>query len=221
MFKVIGIDEAGKGPVIGSMFIGFAIINLEKKEDLESYNIHLQDKGVCDSKKLSPTNRQLIFNQLKDNLDMKFVQLSPGIIDQNNKDNGKLNDLEVSAIAQIVNSEKPNLVIIDALTANPLKFKEKLKSVFTVDCEIISENKADSKYPLVSAASIIAKELREQEVSQIKNNLSIDFGSGYPSDPKTIEFLKKYYADKKVLPFVRTSWETYKKLNEKNLSSYF
>ncbi len=221
MYKVIGIDEAGKGPVLGSMFIGFSIINLAKLDDLNDYQELLKSFGVDDSKKISPKKRNAIYQKLKDNMDMKYVQLTPAIIDGNNAAGGNLLELEIRGMIQILDDEEPDLVIVDAPTAKPDKFGNDLLKRLKFDCKIISENKADSKYSVVGAASIIAKELREQEVEQIKINVAkllegkskiVDPGSGYPADPKTKAFLKEHYKNKEFDFIFRKSWQTYKNL---------
>ncbi len=213
MYKVIGIDEAGKGPVLGSMFIGFSIINLANGlKDLNDYQDSLKKLGVKDSKKIAPKKRNLIYQELKKKLDLKYAQLTPALIDSNNANGGKLNELEIQAIVQILESEKPQLVIIDALTSRPDKFGEDIQKRLSFECKIISENKADTKYELVGAASIAAKELREQELEQIKKNIKLDCGSGYPSDPKTKDFLKENYKNKEFDFIFRKSWQTYKDL---------
>lgn len=217
MYKVIGVDEAGKGPVLGSMFIGFSIINLESLNDLNSYQEKLKEIGVKDSKKLTPLKRNKLYEELKGLMDMKYAQLTPALIDTNNSKGGKLNELEINAIVQILESEKPQLVMIDALTANPEKFGEDILKRLSFECKIISENKADDKYEIVGAASICAKELREQEMAQIKHNIKIDCGSGYPSDPKTKEFLQKHYLSTQFDFIFRKSWQTYKDVVKKHI----
>lgn len=240
MYKVIGVDEAGKGPVIGSLFIGFSIINLESLNDLNSYQDMLKELGIKDSKKLTPKKRALVYEKLKDNMDIKYAQLTPALIDDNNFSGGNLFDLEVNAIIQILESEKPKLVIIDALTSNPEKFGDDLLKKLSFECKIISENRADDKYPIVGAASIIAKELREKEIREIKENIHKilnpnlpeleDFslspvGSGYPSDPKTCSFLREHYLSKDFGFIFRKSWQTYKNLlddeKQKVLNNFF
>ena len=228
MYKVIGVDEAGKGPVIGSMFIGFSIINLANGlNDLNNYQKSLKELGVKDSKKLTPKKRNFIYNQLKSKMDIKYVQLTPTLIDQNNSAGGKLNELEIQSIIQILESEKPQLVIIDALTSRPDKFGEEILKRLSFECKIISENKADDTYEIVGAASIIAKELREQELEQININVSKILssqsstsislvGSGYPSDPKTKEFLQKHHSNKEFDFIFRKSWATYKNIIGEN-----
>lgn len=217
MFKVIGIDEAGKGPVIGSMFIGFSIINLENGlDDLDSYQEHLKSLGVRDSKLILPKKRKQIYEKLKSKMDIKYVQLTPKIIDDNFFGGGKLNELEINSIVKILEDEKPDLVLIDALTALPEKFGLTILNRLSFDLKIISENKADLKYEIVGAASIIAKELREEELRQIRENINLDCGSGYPADPKTQDFLKKNWNNSEFDFIFRKSWQTYRKLSKKS-----
>ncbi len=217
MYKIIGIDEAGKGPVLGSMFIAFSIINLQNGlKELNDYQKKLEDLGVKDSKKLNPKKRFEIYEKLSGFMDIKYAQLTPALIDKNFFDGGKLNELEILAICQILNLEKPDLIIIDALTADPEKFGDSLLKRLSFETKIISENKADSKYPIVGAASIVAKELREKELREIKENIKMDCGSGYTSDTKTIDFLKKNFLNKEFDFIFRKSWKTYQNiLNEK------
>lgn len=223
MYKVIGVDEAGKGPVLGSMFIGFCIIHVEKKEDIDDFQKHLKELGVTDSKKLSDFKRAQLYEQLKTKCDMKFVQLTPNILNLRMQKES-LNEIEISAIVTILKAEKPQLVYLDALTAKPKEYGEQIRNSLGFPCEIISENKADLTYTIVGAASIIAKELREQEVAQIKHNLKIDCGSGYPADPKTREFVKLHGKVKEYEFLFRKEWATYKELtsntNQKKLTDF-
>lgn len=221
MYKVIGVDEAGKGPVLGSLFIGFSIINLAGGlKELNEYQDKLTQAGVMDSKKLSPKKRNAIYNSLKDMMDIKYAQLTPVIIDENKEQGGDLMQLEIAAIVKVLNQEEPNCVIIDALMKDVDKFKSILERSLTFDCSIIAENKADNTYPLVGAASIVAKELREQELAQIHQNVELDCGSGYPGDKKTREFVKLKGKDTELRFLFRKSWKTYQELSSKNLNDY-
>ncbi|NQZ84278.1 MAG: ribonuclease HII [Nanoarchaeales archaeon] len=217
MYKVVGIDEAGKGPVLGSMFIGFSIITLANGlKDLNEYQDHLKDMGVKDSKLLTPKKRNELYHLLKDEMSLQYVQLTPAIIDANFFSGGKLNDLEMRGMAKLLNDLKPDLVIVDALTARPDKFGEQLKKMLDFDCKIISENKADVKYTIVGAASICAKELREQEIGEIKKNIGMNCGSGYPADPNTKKFLEENWDSKEFSFIFRKSWKTYTNMEDKH-----
>ena len=113
---------------------------------------------------------------------------------------------------KIIEEIKPNKVIIDSPMVNTKKVVEYIKNNLKINVEIIAENKADKKYPVVSAASIIAKVIRDKEIDKIKEKLNLDIGSGYPSDEKTIEVLKKDYD--KVKDYVRESWITIKRIRK-------
>jgi ribonuclease HII len=77
-------------------------------------------------------------------------------------------------------------------------------------------HQADAIYPVVSAASIIAKVRRDELIEELKKELGIDFGSGYPSDPKTKEFLIKWGKKHsgKFPEIVRQSWQTVENIRE-------
>jgi len=87
------------------------------------------------------------------------------------------------------------------------------KLIENKEIELIVEHKADLNHPVVSAASIIAKEKREDEVKKIKEKIKMDFGSGYPADPKTKEFIEKNFDNPLYKEIIRFSWSTWKKLN--------
>lgn len=79
--------------------------------------------------------------------------------------------------------------------------------------KIISEHKADVKYPIVSAASILAKVVRDQEIEIIKKEIGVDFGSGYAADPITIKFVKAHW-ENKLAQYIRKSWGTIRELEK-------
>lgn len=108
------------------------------------------------------------------------------------------------------------MIIIDALTSNPESYKQKIQNKLNYNPLIISINKADDKYAIVGAASIMAKELREQEIHEIKTNLNLETGSGYPADPKTKKFLKENYNNEKTNFVFRKSWTSYTNCLNKN-----
>ena len=128
MFKVIGIDEAGRGPVIGSLFIGFAIISLEDESKIEEYFTYLKNMGVKDSKVLSPKKRAQLYEELSKHMDAKYLQLTPQVIDANLFTGTTLNELQLRGVIQMLELEKPQKIYIDALTADPQKYKKEILS---------------------------------------------------------------------------------------------
>ncbi len=208
---LLGIDEAGRGPVIGPMIIvGFALLE-EKLEDLEEI-------GVRDSKELTKREREEIYEELTRVADKIVVKkLNPPIIDRYVY-NKQLNLLELRTMAEIIQEVNPDKVYVDAPSRNLKKVEETILQFLRKDVDLVVENKADKKYSVVSAASIVAKVLRDREIDRIIEITGIDFGSGYPSDPKTKKALKEHYDSLK--DFVRKSWKTVRSKEQKTIDKF-
>jgi len=179
----------------------------------------LWEWGVKDSKLLTAKKREELSPLLEGIAeDFVVVKVKAQDIDKlRTKTN--LNKIEIEKMQSIINSLNPDKVIIDACEANIKNFKEKiLAGLKNKNIEIVCENFADRKYPVVGAASILAKVYRDNEIFELKK---LGFsGSGYPSDPKTIEFLKNWLKKNKNYPdFVRKSWFTAQYLKEQEEQS--
>lgn len=210
---IAGIDEAGRGPVIGDMFI--ALIVIEKEREGYLYSI-----GVKDSKALSPSKRVKLFSKIIELSELVVVKrCPPELIDREN-----LNQLFIKAATKLtLTAEKKLKKSIDTLYIDVTGSRDKVINYIRshgFKGNIIAEHNADVKYVVVSAASIIAKYLRDQYIDYLKNIYG-DFGSGYPSDPKTIKWLSNWINHHKRLPpIVRKTWLTIRKLMTKNLFDY-
>ncbi len=207
---ILGIDEAGKGPVLGPLLIcGYMI----KEENLSQ----LVELGAKDSKLLSPGQRQRMEKKLKE-LSHDFILLSiPASEIDRLRSIKNLNRIEIEHVQKIINLLEPDKAIIDAIEANTKKFAEKIKQGITCRSEIIAENFADKRYPVVGAASILAKVQRDREIRKISDNIGEEIGSGYPSDERTIKFLKNWMNNKgNNLEFVRHSWLTFELIKKEN-----
>ena len=204
---VAGVEEAGRGPVIGPMVMAITTID-------EKRLFRLTAIGVRDSKLLTPARRRSLFEEVKNLCEHKIIKISPQKIDEElSASNSNLNWLEAKTTAKLINALKPDRVILDCPSNNIEAYKAYVENrVKSKDIEIIAEHKADVNYVIVGAASILAKVTRDNEIDKIKEKYDVDFGSGYPSDPKTIAFLEKNY---KKYDFFRTSWETWKSLKRK------
>ena len=202
--KTLGIDEAGRGPVMGPMIIAGVMIEESQQSDLGE---------VKDSKLLSHGKRMQLDKEIREIADFKVIQVGPQEIDQAlASKNLNLNWLEAHKQAEIINELNPDKAIIDCPSVNPEKYTKYLKSLLVnKEIELIVEHKADMNYPTCAAASILAKVKREQEVAKIKEKYG-DTGSGYPSDPKTKDFLKNNW--NKHPEIFRHSWASYKKYSE-------
>lgn len=201
---VCGIDEAGRGPVIGPLVMAAVKVTVDKIQNLKNI-------GVKDSKMLSPLQRERLFDQIIELVDdYKIIELSPEEIDiALNTEGTNLNWLEADTSVELITQLNPDKAILDCPSNNIQAFTEYVNQRIKTKTEILCEHQADAIYPEVSAASILAKVTRDKRIHELKQKINIDFGSGYPSDPKTIKFLKENW-DK--YDFFRKSWSSWKKL---------
>jgi len=198
MATVLGIDEAGRGPVVGPLVI--AGVKMKDSEEAK-----LKVMGVKDSKILSKKQRDALFVQVTEHaLSYKIIIIPPAEIDKAVVKNA-LNWLEADKSIEIINELKPDKVIVDSPSPNLSQYKGYIQK--KVSAEVIAEHKADANYPVVSAASILAKVTRDREIEKISESLGIDFGSGYPSDPRTQKFIKDNHD--KYPDIFRKSWSTF------------
>jgi len=210
---ISGIDEAGRGPLIGPLVICIAAIPENKEPELKAL-------GVKDSKLLTEEQREDILKELLKITHHELVIIQPSEIDETlASPNTNLNWLEADHGAALLNKLNVKLddniskCIIDCPSNNVKAYTDYFqKKVDNEEIKLIVEHKADLNHLIVGAASIIAKVTREKELEKIKKKLKIDFGSGYPSDPRTKEFVEKHHADKEYSHLFRKSWETYKKI---------
>lgn len=201
---ILGIDEAGRGSVLGPMVIAGVIVP-EKMEKV------LERMGVKDSKRLTPNRRTILSRKLKKMFDYEIVVITAREIDEMRAEGINLNEIEKNAMESILLKMNPEKAIVDAVDVKAERFQNNLCNDTGVN--VIAEHKADDKYIEVSAASIIAKAERDDQIAQINKDFikSGGIGSGYPSDPKTKEFLT-HYTYEEMPDFVRRSWATVAKL---------
>jgi ribonuclease HII len=205
---VAGVDDAGRGSVIGSLVIAGVMM---KDEELPK----LIELGVKDSKLLSPHRREILAAEIKQ-IAQKYsmIKLAPKEIDdvvQTGRKLHRLNRLEAQAMAKVIQMLKPKIAYVDASDVLEERFKQHILECLPFKVEIVSEHKADRNYPIVSAASIIAKVERDKEIAELTNKYG-DLGCGYPADPKTISFLQQCLEELGEYPdFVRKSWKPAKK----------
>ncbi|MBX4196635.1 ribonuclease HII [Candidatus Pacearchaeota archaeon] len=206
---VMGIDDAGRGPLIGPMILAGVLV----EENVEEI---LKKKGIRDSKKLNHPTRIRLAELIKSlAVDVHAVKAFPEQIDHAIHSGINLNTLEAMKAAEIINklnTEKETIkVIIDCPSVNIKSWTNKLMEFIRhpSNLAVVCEHKADVNHPSVSAASILAKVVREEEVSKLKKQYG-DIGSGYPSDPFTQEFVKKHGKKHKDSGIFRKSWATWK-----------
>jgi len=202
MTKVLGIDEAGRGPVIGPLIIAGVLIQDGKEAELGA---------VKDSKLLVQKKRVELNELIQKNSEFKVIEISPKEIDDAVESKGNdmnLNWLEAKHSAEIINHFNPDIVVIDCPHPVPKKYEDHLKKLVSKkDIKYIVEHKADVNYPVCSAASIVAKVRREEEMDKIKKIYG-NTGPGYPANPLTQKFIKENW--NKHPEIFRHSWSTFK-----------
>lgn len=166
-----------------------------------------------DSKALSPQQREDAYEKLKAFCTFRWVEVSAA--DLNNlMETMSLNDIEAKFMAALMKQLDEGDVMIDMPDRYSWTFRKRMEKFGATRFE--AEHKADVNYPIVAASSICAKIIRDRKVEEIKK-ATCDFGSGYPSDPKTIAALKDKEKRAVVQPFVRLKWKTLDRIKQKKL----
>lgn len=206
--KIAGIDEAGKGAVIGPLVVCGVLT--ENENEFKSI-------GLKDSKKLTQARRKELAERIKEISETHLVKIEPDKLDELMK-NSTINEILEDCYSEIIERLKPDLVYVDSPDVKPERLEEKLKK--RTGRNVKATHKADEIYPVVSAASIIAKVERDKEIEKLKKIIG-DFGSGYASDERTIKFLKEYFRkNRKYPPFVRKSWKTLNRIQQQSLDEF-
>jgi ribonuclease HII len=195
---ICGVDEAGKGSVLGPLVVAAVGIPSE---------YILADLGLKDSKLLLPKERERLYKIIRKKCRVAIINLNAQDIDTVRRDM-TLNAAVARAHAGVIAQLSPACAYVDACDVNTLRYAEMVKNYLDHPCEIVSEHHADEKFPVVSAASIIAKVSRDRAISMLAKTYG-EIGSGYPSDPVTIRFLSGYIDEHRVAPpIARKSWKT-------------
>ena len=162
---VIGVDEAGRGPLAGPIAVAAVAapillsaqkIKLGKKTNFKNRNLVFLD-NIKDSKKLSAKQREKWRKIICENFECRTVLVGPKIID-------KIGIRKATALAVAKALRKfnlrnkkggPDLVLLDGSISAPQRYNQKT---------II---KGDEKVPLIAAASIIAKTCRDKKMIRL------------------------------------------------------
>jgi ribonuclease HII len=206
----LGIDDAGRGPVIGPMILSGCLMTPDVERELKNL-------GVKDSKQLTQKRREFLKKSiLEKSISVSTNTTSPDEIEKSNGKGIKLNELEAIKAAKIINKlndgKKKIQVIVDCPSVSIVKWRDYLKTKITnlSNLDVVCEHKADVKHASVSAASVLAKLRREEEMDKLKQKYGQDMGSGYPSDPSTVKFLKKNIQKYDKEGIFRKTWKTWK-----------
>jgi ribonuclease HII len=212
---ICGVDEAGKGSVLGPLVIAAVSV---PSEDIFS------ELKVKDSKLLTPAERERLYSLIRKRCKVASVRIDAHEIDVIRRDM-TLNTCIARAHAEAIDKLMPDIAYVDACDVNEFRYAEMVKNNLSCRCEIVSEHHADRKFPVVSAASIVAKVTRDRAIKTLSKKYG-DIGSGYPSDPVTVRYLDEYIGHYRHPPVIaRKSWKTVismlGKKEQSDLSEFF
>lgn len=202
---ILGLDEAGRGPVLGPMVIGAVLLETGQTKAL-------QRLAVRDSKALTRKRREALFVDIQASLLTDTLVLEPHQLESN------LTQVALEGLAYLINKHAPTHVYLDAPvppSAIP-SFVSRLRERLDDAPKITAENKAEDKYPVVAAASIVAKVTRDRAMQALHERHG-DVGWGYPGEPKTQAFLQRCVNEGAFPPCVRTRWATVQRLKQQAL----
>lgn len=233
---IAGGDEAGRGAVIGPLVI--SIVSISKGKEGRLARI-----GVRDSKLLTKKKRDYLFDEIASLAEeVKVYKITNDEINRAMAGGVSLNGLEALNFARLIDSlgSMPKRIYLDSPDVVQDKFGIRVclfsKRSMSVNgtksmsnpvignnetITLISEHKADAKYPVVSGASIIAKVARDDEIDRIRVESGIDFGSGYPSDSKTVKSIKDNLRSGKLNRYIRNRWKTMEIIRQSRMDDFF
>lgn len=166
----------------------------------------LKELGVRDSKDLSREEREALVDPIHEHCTVAVRIVTPAMIDDAVRGPSNLNWLTADVMADLINEVSPSTCIVDCPSTNIETFTSYVTRHVANDVDLDVRHKADRDEVIVGAASIIAKVKRDAVIEALHDDVGVDFGSGYPSDPKTQRFIKAHYDDYDIF---RTSWGTY------------
>ena len=209
---IIGVDEAGRGPVIGPLVVGALAI---PSGDIDE----LSKMGVKDSKDMPSHKRVRISEQSTKTIEQGrwksgLIVCKPNRIDINSI-SSDLNSLEIELFSEAISATKlftqSGVIRADACDVSEERFRSRLASCLGEDWKewnIEAEHGMDSKDVVAGGASIIAKVARDLAIEEISARTGIDVGSGYPSDQTTRIAVESLLSNGKPHDSLRWSWAT-------------
>ncbi len=203
-YVIAGVDEAGRGPLVGPLVVALV--------EVEDENL-LKEIGVKDSKLLDHKEREELYNQILDISKRVLVErVEPFVIDEYVSVRG-LNRLEMEVMSGLISRSKADIIYVDAPDVDTNRFEKMLRE--KTGKNVVASHRADRIYPVVSAASIVAKVVRDRIIRGIEAVYG-RVGSGYPHDSETVSFVERWIKDMGRVPtFVRRSWKTIRTINKK------
>jgi ribonuclease HII len=198
---VVGVDEAGRGAWIGPLVVGAVAVPRASLAAVAA-------TGARDSKTLTPARREAILARLERCAAVRSVDAPPAEIDRHVV-LGRLNALEARLFGDLLRPFAPAEGRVDACDANARRFASSVARHAGPLVRVLARHHADARDPLVGAASIVAKVRRDRAIRRLGEELGEEIGSGYPSDPVTVRFVRRTVrADAPRPSWLRSSWAT-------------
>jgi ribonuclease HII len=198
-----GVDEAGRGPVIGPMVFGAVVLDSEGERKL-------REMGVTDSKMLDQKTRGILYDEIKKiAVEWRTLSLSAKEITEW-MNTASLNDVEAIKTAEMLDSldSDPDVFYLDSPDTIPERYGKNIGNLCKKRGMMVAEHKADMTYISSSAASILAKVERDSTIASFKEEYG-DIGSGYPSDAVTQAWIDRWFKENRSFPdIVRKKWST-------------
>ena len=205
---VSGLDESGRGPVLSSLVVALASIEAEKEHELS-------ELGITDSKKLTAEKREELFPEINKLCNCGIVEITAAELNKRMW-RESLNVIEAKAMGGLAASLEGR-IYIDLPEKDASRFIRKAK---LVGRDVVAEHKADLKYPIVGAASILAKVTRDRRIGELKEKVGEEIGSGYTSDERTINALKNPEIRVKLKGEIRNRWSTMDRILQPKLTEF-
>ena len=196
--------------------------------------------GVRDSKMLTRRKREFLLDEIKAvSEEIQVYIISAGEINEAMHGKVSINELEALNFAKLIDSASsvPERFYVDSPDVVPERFGMRIKlfskKAMTIEgmrnnervagvkpIRIRAEHKADARYPIVSAASIVAKVTRDLEIARIAEEEGIEIGSGYPSDRYTIDAIKREMGTSRLDPYIRNYWKTMSLIKQSKIEDF-
>ena len=200
---ICGVDEAGRGPVLGPLVVAAVMVDSDRT---------LRKLKVKDSKLLTRQKREELAPRIRELATVEVAVVQAEDIDRY-MEHATLNMLEVETFAGLLEKLRPERAFIDAADVVEERFGQNVLERLTCHPELVCQHKADINFPVVSAASIVAKVVRDRAMDEIGQRFGRPVGSGYSHDEVTLEFIRGWLKENGELPpHTRRSWKTAKDL---------
>lgn len=222
---IAGCDESGRGCVFGSLVIAAFSCSADAEGELRRM-------GVRDSKLVAPEKRFPLYEKLLKKGDFVFDVLTAEFLTEQMRKKVSLNEIEARSVSALLKKLREKSAFsrayVDSPDPVPQKFEKRIRKYFDHEFDLVCRNKADRDFPVVGAASIIAKTIREKELDDVKEilrkkGLDGEIGTGYSHDERAINFLKAHWKNEELKPFVRWEWKTAKNVqaHQVDLKEFF